>query len=237
MGSVAHNLRSRIDSIQREYPGIVIGTFGDSAHMAEQSDHNLDACDVCHAIDVMIAAGTPTAERILAWLLSDPRDLEYVIHNTKIYERLNGWNPIDYDGSDPHTNHIHASGKHGGECWSNRTGVGYDKDAEKITPAPLEGDEMTPTQEAALTDCLNMLTALCNGAAQTTVHDKDGLVSLTGLYERIAAEVAKNPITITDAQITAIADAIAEQLSEIDHEMVVKAVRDGLSGTVLTPPA
>ena len=149
--TLAHNLVVRMNAAKTCYPGIVIGEIGDTAHQAEQSDHNPDARAIVHAIDFMTPAGTPHAVAILAWLLSSPADLEYVIHNHVIYARYQKppWTGTPYTGSDPHTNHIHASGKHGTVGKNAATGTGYDTAAEAMTPA---GSPCTMEDEMPLTD-------------------------------------------------------------------------------------
>src|SRR5262249_14748131 len=114
--------------------------LGDAAHQAEASDHNPDSRGIVHAIDVMFAAGTPQANATLAWLLSDTVDLQYVIHNRRIYTRAANFAPAPYTGSDPHTNHIHVSGKHGTVGKNASTGTGYDTAAEAYHPvgSPLK---------------------------------------------------------------------------------------------------
>jgi hypothetical protein len=77
------------------------------------------------------------------------------------------------------------------------------------TPIPGGDNDMTPQQSSELADCLNILTALANGLDSARVHDKDGVLSLTPLYRRIAQEVAKLPAAgaLTDETGGATADA------------------------------
>jgi len=133
MATLAHNLKVRMDSIRKCWVGVTIYWLGDAAHLATHSDHNPDSVGVVHAIDVMFPVGTK-ATAVLDWCLSHPDDLEYVIHNRKIYERSNGFKPKAYTGSDPHTNHVHISGRHGTQHTNNHTGVGYNLTAEKMSP-------------------------------------------------------------------------------------------------------
>jgi hypothetical protein len=55
------------------------------------------------------------------------------------------------------------------------------------------GDDMTPLQDAKLSDCLTILTGMANGVESVPVHDKDGVLSLAPFYKRIAEEVAQLP--------------------------------------------
>lgn len=146
--ALAPNLARRQAMIHDVYPTITIYGIGDTAHQAEASDHNPDARGIWHAIDIMTltdAAHAGAAAHILAWLLSDVTDLQYVIHDRIIYGRdeANGWHGSPYTGSDPHTNHIHVSGKHGTTGRDAATGTGYDTAAEAMTPPPLEDDMTT----------------------------------------------------------------------------------------------
>jgi hypothetical protein len=169
---------------------------------------------VVFATDVMVNAvgGEHEAQRLFDYWLAEAKSgrapwIKYLIWQAKIYDVRHGWRPQSNSG---HFDHIHVS-------------VRTDHEHTSLTGWDItgKGDEMTPEQSTALTDCLNMLTALCNGVDQTTVHDKDGLVSLTGLYERIAEEVAKNGAAV-DA--TAVAAALAGD--ETFLAKLAKAVND-----------
>lgn len=132
--SLAHNLDSRSNSCKAEYPGITVYSIGDQSHQAEASDHNPDARGIVHAIDVMTYSDIGRGNEVRDWALSWPNDLEYVIFNRHIYERYYDFRARDYYGSDPHTDHVHISGKHGSTGYSSATGTGYDTAAEQMTP-------------------------------------------------------------------------------------------------------
>jgi hypothetical protein len=149
MPTLAHNLDVRRTEVHKVYPKMVIGWIGDQAHQTEKSDHNPDSRGIVHAIDLMVQAGTPAAERLLAWVRSYTADLEYFIHNRKIYTLARGFQPTAYTGSDPHTNHIHISGRHGSTGKNSATGTGYDTKAERLSPPPIpeEEDDMALSDE------------------------------------------------------------------------------------------
>ena len=164
--SLAPNLVKRSDAIRSCYPRAVIYSIGDTAHMAEHSDHNPDARGLVHAIDVMFAAGTPQAVATLRWLLADPADLEYVIHNDRIYRRTHGWanesyKTVDPGRTDPHTNHIHVSGKHGTAGSNAATGTGYDRNAEATIPpgSPCTSEDDVGTVDTISQKALDQITA------------------------------------------------------------------------------
>lgn len=132
MTKLAGNLDVARHEVWAAWPGVEVGWIGNAAHQAEQSDHNPDGCDTVHAIDVMVTG--PKAETVVKAAVGRP-DLEYVIHNRVIWDRTRGWKPHAYTGADPHTNHVHISGKHGTACYSKATGTGYDHAAEAVTNA------------------------------------------------------------------------------------------------------
>jgi len=144
--SLAANLDCRRDGVWQLYPNMTIYTVGDTSHQAQPSDHNPDARTIVHALDCMSYSDTATGQSVCDWALADTTDLEYVIFNRKIYTRSGGWRPENYSGSDPHTDHVHISGKHGGTGYSPNTGTGYDTTAEAYRPAGM-GDEMAPTAQ------------------------------------------------------------------------------------------
>ena len=94
------------------------GWIGDTAHAARQSDHNPDRAGIVHAIDIDADFGPPKddyAQRLVNELIAcakagkDGGRLKYVIHNRKIWSRTYKWLPRMYDGTNPHTKHIHVS--------------------------------------------------------------------------------------------------------------------------------
>jgi hypothetical protein len=143
---LAGNLAHRADALDDAYPGIVIYAIGDDSHQSGQSDHNRDSRSIVHAIDAMTYDDTAAGDDIVAWLRADPKDLEYVIFDGVIYERWDGFQGSRYYGSNPHTDHVHASGKHGDTGYTSGTGTGYDTAAEAYRPAGM-GDTMTTYSE------------------------------------------------------------------------------------------
>jgi len=117
---VAPDLQVLINEIKAEHPGVTIGTIGDEAHQGEPSDHNPDKDGSVNAADPMIDGKHFTAadaKRLFARLaeLLDPR-MAYAIYNREIVSTTVQPGKVrDYDGSDPHTGHVHISVKHTSE--------------------------------------------------------------------------------------------------------------------------
>jgi hypothetical protein len=103
------------------------GWIGDPAHRKTVSDHNpdetgrvpirdADRVDEVHALDADVDLNRPglTMSRIVAYLAARcragvERRLRYIIYARQIWHVDNDWNPVPYDGSNPHTGHAHFS--------------------------------------------------------------------------------------------------------------------------------
>lgn len=147
MAVLAHNLDVRRQMILAAWLGVSVGWIGDKAHQAGVSDHNPDARGIVHAIDPMVTGDR--ARQIVEQCLAHPGDLEYVIHNRVIWSRntgtlFTGSPGRSYTGSDPHTSHVHISGKHGSVGYTTHTGTGYDPSAEMSTPTFYLGGTSIP---------------------------------------------------------------------------------------------
>lgn len=110
------------------WPGMEIGWIGDLSHQGEVSGHNpddwpplqaeqidADTDPEVRALDFMIGPHFTAADasRLTHALATgvDRNRLYYVIYNRLIYKRSNNYEPTPYTGTDPHTNHVHASGR------------------------------------------------------------------------------------------------------------------------------
>jgi hypothetical protein len=159
---LARNLAARQAMVHAVYPAMTIFSFGDPKHQSERSDHNADSRGIWHALDIMTRTDTSYAAAapiILAWLLGDVTDLQYVIHDDRIYGRneANGWKGAPYQPNNPnrdrHKDHIHVSSKHGSTGKNAATGTGYDLVAEAYIPPVslidfMEGDMPTADEIA-----------------------------------------------------------------------------------------
>lgn len=130
---LAHNLDVRRQKIWKCWgKGVKVGWIADADHQSRCSDHNKDSRGIVHAIDPMVTGAR--AKKIVEQLLAHHEDLQYVIHNRVIWSIKSGWKPRAYGGNDPHTGHVHVSGKHGGSGKNGATCTGYDTKAEAATP-------------------------------------------------------------------------------------------------------
>lgn len=222
MATLAHNLASRRSSVQANYPGIVVYWLGDAAHQAGQSDHNPDSRGIVHAIDCMIKS-VAQGNEIVAWVLEDPRDVQYVIFNRTIWSRSNGFAPKSYTGDNPHTDHVHVSGKHGSVGENAATGTGYDLAAEQMTPEGM--NDMTPSQ-AYIQHVINYriagIIAMQDPVLVPAFTGSDGTkfpnLSTANLLARSikAAQGELTPLEL-EALATAIANHVAEDLPTVEE--------------------
>lgn len=113
---LAPSLATLLAEINTEWPKrdrSLDGTIGDASHAARKSEHNPNADPNDDVPDGMVTAmdidkdGVDVA-RLLDELIGDER-VWYVIHNRRIWSRTYGWEKRTYDGSNPHTGHIHVS--------------------------------------------------------------------------------------------------------------------------------
>ena len=107
----APSLTSLVEETNKEWPKrdkASDGWIGDPSHQARVSDHNPDysAGGIVRAIDVDVDG--IDVDKFLAAVLKDDRT-SYVIYNHRIW---GGSRWRKYEGSNPHTKHIHVSIKH-----------------------------------------------------------------------------------------------------------------------------
>lgn len=109
-------LRAQINALAPRRNKASDGTIGDAAHSATKSDHNPDANGVVKALDIThdVAGG---CNANLIWdSLRNARDMriQYMIWNRQIVnaDQIGSaapWTVRPYNGSNPHTKHIHIS--------------------------------------------------------------------------------------------------------------------------------
>lgn len=129
------------------YPGLVVGTIGDPKHAEEISDHNpskeahdkgaVDAADFMIGGHFTFSAAQQFVNELVKY--KDWR-IAYIIFNGRIISSyvVNGvkaWTWRKYNGSDPHTNHVHLS-----------VNDNHEKDASAWQFTDREDDMPTVTQ-------------------------------------------------------------------------------------------
>lgn len=106
---LAKSLDKLSSEIKSAYKGTTIWTIGDEDHQNGWSDHNPNEAGVVCAADIL-ADGGLNLFMFVDHLITKPHsNLRYVIFNRKIYERANNFEPESYNGSNPHTKHVHVS--------------------------------------------------------------------------------------------------------------------------------
>jgi peptidoglycan hydrolase-like protein with peptidoglycan-binding domain len=135
MAVLAANLATLRREIDAHWPGRdrrSDGWIGDAAHQAHKSDHNPDARGVVHAIDVDRDGIDP---KLLIRRAIQHTTVEYVIFDHTIWSRSRGFQPRRYTGVNPHTGHVHISGRHGTEFETNRAAWGIAPGPAAVQPA------------------------------------------------------------------------------------------------------
>lgn len=106
-------LKTLSKQLRNMYPGITIWSLGDEDHQGRPSDHNPEADGSVDAIDLKVGGAFTRAEadKLVAILVArrDKR-IAYIIWRGRIISStVSPWKWRDYDGSNPHNDHIHIS--------------------------------------------------------------------------------------------------------------------------------
>jgi hypothetical protein len=224
------NLRTQVDARFPNRDRTSDGTIGDVAHQARVSGHNPDDTPGSKAtwngdpdaqpevrawdMDSDLGEAGATAQQVVDHVRALPGlsgVLRFMIYNHLIYHMRNGFAPVTYTGSSPHTEHIHFEG-----AWSQA--------ADSNTTFDYRLDEVNmPTVDEIAQGVANKLYAdLSNpksGLAKVIAAARAALIGAVGTAAAVreAALVAtlKSGPPLTAAEIQA---------------AVAAGVRDGLAG-------
>ncbi len=162
------------------WPGMTIFWIGDYQHTQEISGHNPDDTPgvqaeqtdadndpEVRALDFMIGPKftASDAQALTHALVTgvDRNRLYYVIYNHLIYKRSNNYEPTAYTGIDPHTDHVHASGR----AVDDDNSANWKSVLALLPQEQYEGE----TMRFMFADDLDGITELASGR----VHVSDGL--------------------------------------------------------------
>lgn len=117
------------------------GSIGDQAHASRTSEHNPDhdadpmPTGYVSAVDITKDSAS-MMETVRKALVGDSR-VWYVIHNGYIWSRTHNWEKREYDGSNPHTKHLHVSLRQTATAAADTSSWGIaNAPAPTPTPAP-----------------------------------------------------------------------------------------------------
>lgn len=128
-------LRGQINTAHPNRSKASDGTIGDAAHSSTVSDHNPNGAGVVTAFDLTHdPANGVDIVQIAEAIRQDPR-VKFLIRNRQILITKNGQHWATYNGSNPHTKHLHIS-----------VGNDYDNTANWN----LAGGNPAPTQPTGL---------------------------------------------------------------------------------------
>lgn len=142
------------------------GTLGDQSHRARVSDHNPNRQGVVRArdIDVDGILAVALAERIVRLGKSGFKPLRggYVILNRRIAGTHTNWQWHAYNGTDPHTGHIHLSFADAASDYDNTDSWGIAtigrKVGDRVLRPGIEPGTKTPAQDIKnVQNALNLL--------------------------------------------------------------------------------
>lgn len=108
---IAKSLDTLRNQVNAKYPGrnkASDGTIGDAKHSSRVSQHNPNPQGVVTAMDITQDTSKGLDGQTLADQLTKDSRVWYVIFNRRIWE-AGQWKA--YNGSNPHTNHVHVSTK------------------------------------------------------------------------------------------------------------------------------
>ncbi len=143
-------LRGQLNALAPRRSKVSDGSIGDAAHSARTSDHNpTSSGQVCARDFTHDPAGGLDCHWLARILVAsrDPR-IKYIIWNRQILDSRPGnrpWQWVSYNGTNPHTKHLHLSVFAGSTGDQNRAW-----NLGATNPAPPPEEDMTPDQSRKL---------------------------------------------------------------------------------------
>lgn len=212
------------------------GTIGNLAHAESTSDHNLDETgntggvednddiDEVHARDVDDSGPWPagwTMEKFVQLVLARCRSgrekrLRYVIYNSRIWRKSNGWKQEAYAGPNPHDKHAHFSFEYGsGASASNPENITSPYGIlEAVTDMPLDAADKT-----YLTGTLVPAIAKAVSGIKVRDTDRDLSTVLSDLFageQRATSVIAETTSTYRQKQLSRLEQAAAVLAGKVD---------------------
>jgi hypothetical protein len=238
-------LRSEFNDLSPKRDKGADGSIGDTAHQAEPtSDHNPDLKGRVKALDIDSTGPWPgftfdqAVQLVIARCRSGAEDrIEYIIWNRKIYSRSYGYATRAYTGTaDPHTNHAHFSARHDHHGESDTRGwnlLSLEDPMAAITIA-----DITAASEQGFRNALASGFLAKDQAGRNLRDQLRGIVggpSDAGLAamkdEILAAITAGGGVTLSEAQVKAIGDAVGNAANTILMRVITKLEHAGAALT------
>lgn len=177
------------DEIQATNPSVILYYIGDSAHCPGSSDHcDCSCCDVVCAVDVMKNGGPnmdALAEHIRQKVLAGDQRTKYLIWNKRIFSgHGQDYSPgvwRGYSGSNPHTDHVHLSIRHGSSLYDDSSSWGW-SGSSGSTPPPTTTEPTYKDPTTKVSPPLNYanLPTLKKGASGQQVRNLQGMLVAAG---------------------------------------------------------
>lgn len=263
MAIITPALGAARESLNRRFPDrdkASDGWIGDAAHRGTRSGHNpdetgnpeyqdSDSLDEVRAVDLDDDLRHPglTMHDVVRAILATPADrgrCSYLIYDRTIWSRSADYEPRDYTGTNPHTSHLHISGRPTNDAddrpWLSIERLGIEEDdvsAEEVwdhDSTNVRGEPKTMGTMQRWTNEYSKRTAERSTellAGQAALH-----AAVTGQdpTQAFRTELARHRAELVAELGEDLAAAVAAELGELPAGRVEQAVADALARTRLT---